>query len=661
MERLKKLVNRGLELTIFSNLFLVPLAFWLPCNEAFETPKAALFYSVLSLSVALYLFKQALAGRFIVRYTALSFPALLLAAAYTLSFFQSLLINSASAPIHWQFLKMVLAAILLYLLIINTFDRGSINKLVFFIIASHTIVVIYGIMQYFGMDLIKWVSFGEGRVYSTMGNPDYMAAQFSILIPIMLAYLVTPVRPSVKITLSLILSGMFLLVVVSHGRGAWLGFLGSVAYMLVSFGLINGREFLSKNKNFIIALVAFIVLLGVIFSVPNPVNKNPLVNRIKQAFDRTNDSVAVRLFYWESALQMGAAHPVFGVGAGGFALYTSYYQEKVLKRWEKALPDMAARVQPHVELYTHNDYLQLFAETGIVGVGAFALLFFSIFSGALKKARTEPDTLFRTLLIGVSGAVVAYLINALLNFPWRVLPTIILLWSVFSLLSLSEEPKYKSLPFSRNALLAGALLFFLYPAIEARTLAANQYIKEGQRLFASGNYQAAKNAFLSSYANFPRGTDEIELALYAGNAFNSLGDVQTALKYYVAGITAFPNFIESHYNIANVYMNNSMTDKAVEEYNKVLALNPKFINALNNLANIYFNRGEFDKAVEMYKKALEIKPDNPDARYNLAAAYFRMQRYKEAYEELLATLKYTPDYQLAKDWILKMRNAGLVK
>ncbi len=534
----------------------------------------------------------------------------------------------------------------------------------FFIFISHFIVVLYGILQYFGIDFIRWVSFGEGRVYSTMGNPDYMAAQFSLLIPVTIALILSSVRKNIKIILFIFLACMLMLIIVSHGRGAWLGFSGSLIYMFFMFGFFYGKEFFVKYKFFFTAIIAFIVFLIIIFSFPNPINKNPITNRIKQGLNLESDSVVVRLFYWEAALYMAKENPFLGVGVGGFSLNSSFYQKKIFDIWEKSFPELAEKVAPHVELYTHNDFLQTLAETGFSGLGIYLWFFISVLVFSYKKAIKEENLLYKNILLGLTGLLIAFLINGFLNFPWRVVPTFILLWTFFSIFSLFENKKTFSLNFNFNNSFIPVLIvliIFIFSTIQLKSFLANICIKTGQTLFAAGKYEEARQNFEKALSSFPRGTDKIELVLYTGNAYNSLQLIDKAIYYYNEGLKMFPNFIEAHYNVGNVYMNNNLYDKAISEYQKVLALNPKFTNAINNLANIYFAKEEYEKSMEMYKKALKIKPDSPETRFNLSASYFRLKQYDKAFEELNKILEYAPDYQLAKEWIEKMKILGLVK
>lgn len=665
MEKIKKYTGKLLELSLLSALFLVPLSFWLPLNESFELPKSVIFYCFIALALCLWLSKAAMEGSILLRASNFSIPAAGIVLVSFLSMLKGASINPAALPMHWQFFKLLLASAVLYFLIINVFNRDDIFKLLFFILLSHFIVVTYGVLQYFGVDFIKWVSFGEGRVYSTLGNPDYMAAQFSILIPIIITLILSPIKKLYRAVLSVFLILMFMLIIVSHGRGAWLGFFGSLLYMLVMTWIMYGKDFFVKYRVFFTGIIAFVIFLVAIFSFRNPINRSAvtLADRLKSGMDFTNDSVATRLFYWESAVQMAYHNPILGAGIGGFSLNTAYYQRKVFDRWSKVTPRMAAKVEPHVELYTHNDYLQTLSEAGFLGLGIFLWLFFTALVKPFSRLIREDNPVFKNMLLGITGSIVAYLINALLNFPWRVMPTLVLLWSIFAVLSVLEPKKSIRLALPKTGrafpvLLAAAAVF---SSLQIMSMIANTCIKQGQAAFAKGNYIAARDTFERGLKSNTRGTDIIELVLYTGNAYNALGDVNKAVEYYNRGLKMFPHFIESHYNVANVYMNNKMYDKAIVEYNKVLGLNPKFSAAYNNMANIFFNDSKLPEARDMYIKALEIKPSSVEARYNLGATYFRMGKYREAYTELNEVLKYDPKYTLAIEWIDKMKKAGLVK
>jgi len=663
---MKKYTTKLLHLTIYTIFFIVPLSFWLSCHESFETPKSINFYVLLSLAVALFMLQQALNKNFTFKYTSFSVPVLALLLVFFASLLKSVIINKYAFPIHWQFFKLIMANVVLYFLIINTFAKNDILKLIFFVLLSHFIVVSYGVLQYFGIDIIHWASFGEGRVYSTMGNPDYMATQFGDVIPLLIVLSLTNIRRITRFIILLFLVLMFFLIIVSHGRGAWFGFLGSLVYLFAMFAFAYGREFFAKYRYFFGFITAFVIFLVFIFSVPNPLNRNSntIIDRLKSGMTMTSDSVAVRLLYYESALQMAKYNPLFGVGVGGFSLNTAFYQRKVYDRWLKVYPPLADKIQPHVELYTHNDFLQTLSEIGLAGFGIFTWLFTCFFIMAGKKLTKEENQLTKNILLGLTASVIAFLLNGLLNFPWRVVPTLILLWTVFSFFSLAENKKIIKYNFNAGLEWLVPLLMIIVlfiSTLQVKTLYADIGVKDGQTFFAAGKYEDARKTFENALSSNPRGTDMIELVLYTGNAYNALKDINKALDYYKKGLAMFPNFIESHYNIANVYMNNGMIDDAIKEYDAVLSLDPKFTAAINNLANIYYSKKDFEKCRDLYIDSVKYNPTGVESMYNLGATYLMLKQYDKAAEEFRKVLEIKPDYSLAKEWLQKMKMMGLIK
>jgi O-antigen ligase len=101
------------------------------------------------------------------------------------------------------------------------------------------------------------------------------------------------------------------------------------------------------------------------------------------------------------------AHPVTGVGAGNFSRQSKNYllQPGALYRTDVII------LIPSV---THNTYLQIGAELGLVGLGLFALVVVFSLTACLQaarnfRARGDPngEVLSRCLAIGLVGILVA--------------------------------------------------------------------------------------------------------------------------------------------------------------------------------------------------------------------------------------------------------------
>jgi O-antigen ligase len=100
---------------------------------------------------------------------------------------------------------------------------------------------------------------------------------------------------------------------------------------------------------------------------------------------------------WKVAWQAGKDHPILGVGLNNFRVVSPNY---VRKPGTLHFVDLIAE-KPHV---VHNTYLQMFTETGAVGVGLF-LFFVTGCVFAAARAAKRFDELGERALAGVARGV----------------------------------------------------------------------------------------------------------------------------------------------------------------------------------------------------------------------------------------------------------------
>ncbi len=115
------------------------------------------------------------------------------------------------------------------------------------------------------------------------------------------------------------------------------------------------------------------------------------------------DSMRARVTYWQVGLRMLAAHPWTGVGLGNYRQAFLQYQFLGAGDVETA----------------HNDFLQYFCETGLVG-GPLFLAFWVYFGvwGALR-IRREDDAAARRWMLGLYVGALAFAIHALVDFNFQ--------------------------------------------------------------------------------------------------------------------------------------------------------------------------------------------------------------------------------------------------
>ena len=121
------------------------------------------------------------------------------------------------------------------------------------------------------------------------------------------------------------------------------------------------------------------------------------------------DNMTLRFKLWETAGAIFGEHPLLGAGFGNFP----YYQMEAIRKY--GIGPFYEFGQDSIDKIgvAENTYLQLAAETGVVGLISFAALLLVYFAIVIRVARTAPSPLTRDLAFCLGAGGLAYLINGL--------------------------------------------------------------------------------------------------------------------------------------------------------------------------------------------------------------------------------------------------------
>ncbi|MHC4548987.1 MAG: O-antigen ligase family protein [Planctomycetota bacterium] len=144
-----------------------------------------------------------------------------------------------------------------------------------------------------------------------------------------------------------------------------------------------------------------------------------------------SQTVKVRLGWYEAALAMGLEHPVAGLGADGFA--REY--PPVRPRWEHRLSRGA---QVHA---VHDDYLESFAEGGLLGLGAHLFLV-GMAAVAVRRHRAA------------AASLLAFAVASLVDLPLRDPALLALAFLPLTMAARRHRLRVPAMPFAVLALLA---------------------------------------------------------------------------------------------------------------------------------------------------------------------------------------------------------------
>lgn len=298
-------------------------------------------------------------------------------------------------------------------------------KLLVISLLSGFVVVLWGAPSHFGYDPTCLVFRGQlnvdcwteafqptVRIFSTLGQPNWLAAYLSILIFPLIALFI-----SVKLTKtssniekneeliimnyafkkhSLILYSSFIILVLFYLCLTWTksqsGFLGFWAGLVAFIAIIkffiwreHGFNIQKAWQNSLLKTMAILagifVLLNLLvgfpierlnsFTVPELLKKQTVPTAAPSAADTALSEVGgtnsgkIRLIVWRGAVDIFKHNPILGSGVETFAY--SYYKYRPVEHNNTSEWD-------YLYNKAHNEYLNYAATTGILGIGSYLLI-----------------------------------------------------------------------------------------------------------------------------------------------------------------------------------------------------------------------------------------------------------------------------------------------
>lgn len=296
----------------------------------------------------------------------------------------------------WHLWGFELLAIAIYRILPSS---SECRMLVVVILCAAAVTALYGLSVYFGFDLLKWAYpfvYGkeEGRnyIHSFLGNPEYFGGYMAPVAALCFGRCFGG-GLSIWRRCWWLAATMFFLgaLILSGTRGAVIGFLVAACIMWLREFPRLSAAYRRRLLLVVTALIAFGAAGIGILSFPNPMNVRHmrLAQRFGSMFDVNSAPVRERLLFYTIAGRMISGHPAFGVGPGCFKLHFYPTIEKlVLEDPRAGFRRFAESLQSRVAEHAHNDYLEIWCETGTIGFAMFLLVLASL---GVRFVRSPDD------------------------------------------------------------------------------------------------------------------------------------------------------------------------------------------------------------------------------------------------------------------------------
>ena len=219
-------------------------------------------------------------------------------------------------------------------------------------------------------------------------HPNIAGYSFAITLPLCFAL---AVGESGRMRAFSVLSwgAQLLGLMLTYSRGSWLGWCASI----FSFGVMLKRW----RETWII-----LTIVGFLLSFATPLQER-LFTLVRP---QTDFSISERMQAMEAGLRLGLEHPVLGVGYGRGRL-----REGLRELYQGTATDIT-RIA-----HTHNTYIELFAETGLLGLSALIWLLCHALSRALSNASSLQGE-GRIFQFGIAASWIAFAVTGLGDVPF---------------------------------------------------------------------------------------------------------------------------------------------------------------------------------------------------------------------------------------------------
>jgi len=236
-------------------------------------------------------------------------------------------------------------------------------------------------------------------------NPNSVAANLTLTIPLMLAVLLARVRRWLSVAFAAMIVVAIGCLVLSYSKGGWLGF----AAAMISFGLLRPKKKpVGENRRRTWATVAIILVVSLLLG-------SVFLGEVGQkALQRFADPISVssRAFFWSLAQHVISTHPLIGVGLANTYLHA--------RSADKVPTGLEVDVRQNVLSHSHSTYLHLGEGTGILGLCAYLFLLVTFITRGIFLIGAIPSTTLSLICRGTVASIIGYAVHGLFDLDFFV-------------------------------------------------------------------------------------------------------------------------------------------------------------------------------------------------------------------------------------------------
>lgn len=623
----KTLLDKIIFLCFAGLIVLTPLIYTTQTTELFEVPKMLIVYSLSAIVLTATLVKFFADKKITLPKGPIIYTFLIFLAFQTLSTFFSTdkftSIYGYPTRLNGGLISQFAYFAIFACALINLNKALSVKLLALSVLTA-LVVSLWGIPSHFGYDpncLVLTNQLTSGcwqaefqptlRIFSTLGQPNWLASYLVLLFPLSLALLISNKRILPGTIYAVSAAAIFLAFIFTNSRSGLAGMIVAVTIFVV----LLGKKFLGRHLKILLPVGAIIVLISLIFGAT-------LLARLKEIPSGQTaggtETGHIREIVWQGAWQIFLKNPFLGTGPETFAY-----------SYQKTRPVAHNQTTEWNFFYNkaHNEFLNYLANIGIIGLLLYLSLLYLSLKAILSISHTTQNAAESLLAKGAIAAILGY--QVVILFGFSVVVTQTLMYLLIALILVFGNPKFKQINIKLNKFQTAGILalilvsglwllvstFRLYFADTELNRAKNTYVPEDS-IRAFGNSLMVfptQNPFItsdfSSYAAiYATGTDQ------TSPGYAKLADslAQNSYKYAPNNFLVIRKLVNTYTLIGADNTKYKTEGEKLTQF--LIKLAPTDPQSYFTTAKFYAAVGEKKLAVSNLKKALELKSDYIEAQ-----------------------------------------------